>query len=147
MFSVICMLAIAVACCSWTIAETEVFRSIREAIAQWAGWVKGTDTRGWKQKIAYLPHCYYCTSHYVATMFLALHPFQTLTPDWRGYIISLFSVVGVSAVYLTVFNQLRVLLRWGQHIANSTKQAEREATATEREEATDVLGFRGMRIV
>jgi hypothetical protein len=82
-------------------------------------------------------------------MFLALHPFQTLTPDWRGYIISLFSVVGVSAVYLTVFNYLRVLLRWGQHNANIAKhhEAGREATAMEREEVTDVLGFRGMRIV
>lgn len=133
MFSTVCMLALPVACASWTIAETEVFRSFRESIAKWAGWTKGTDARGWKQKIAYLPSCYYCTSHYVAIAFLLLHPFQTLTTDFRGYIISLFSVVGVSAVYLTTYNGLRVALRWGQAVADSAgvvaKEDKRKMTA------------------
>jgi hypothetical protein len=117
----ILMLAIPVACCSWTIAETEVFRSVRESIARWAGWNKGTDAKGWKQKVAYLPSCYYCTSHYVALAFLALHPFTTLTPDVRGYAVSWFSIVGVSAVYLTTYNGMRVALRWGQAVANTAE--------------------------
>lgn len=117
----ILMLAIPVACCSWTIAETEVFRSVREGVARWAGWSKGTDAKGWKQKIAYLPSCYYCTSHYVALAFLTLHPFTTLTPDVRGYVVSWFAVVGVSAVYLTTYNGMRVALRWGQAVANAAE--------------------------
>ena len=80
----ILMLAIPVACCSWTIAETEVFRSVREGIARWAGWSKGTEAKGWKQKIAYLPSCYYCTSHYVALAFLTPPPLHYPHPRCEG---------------------------------------------------------------
>ena len=118
MFSTVCLLALPVACASWTIAETEVFRSFRERIARWASWTKGNDAVGLKQKLAYLPTCYYCTSHYVAGLFLAMHPFKVLTTDARGYVIALFSVVGVSAAYLTTYNSMRVLLRWGQAVAD-----------------------------
>ena len=135
MLTTILMLALPVACCSWTIAETEVFRSFRERIARWAGWTKGQPAIGLKQKLAYLPTCYYCTSHYVAIGFLLLHPFATLTPhegwDIRGYAISWFAVVGVSAVYLTTYNCLRVLLRWGQAGADSAG-----AKATEVKQST-----------
>jgi len=124
MIATICLLALPVACVSWTIAEAEVSRSIRERIAKWANWHKDADgkyppTHGWKQKLAYLPTCYYCTSHYVALAFLHLHPFHTLTEDFRGYIISWFSVVGMTAIYCTSYNLLRVLLRWGKAKADS----------------------------
>ena len=132
MFSHILLLAIPVACASWTIAETEVFRSIRESIARWAGWKKGTDANGWKAKLAYLPTCYYCTSHYVAIGFLLFHPIQLLTPDLRGYVVAWFSVVGVSAVYLTTYNGLRVALRWGQAVADSAGVKAKEAKEGEK---------------
>lgn len=114
----VCLLAIPVACCSWTIAETEVFRSVREWLAKWAGWKKGTDANTLKAKIAYLVTCYYCSSHYVTAAFMALYPIKLLSSDFRGYVIGGFAVVGISAVYLTTFNGLRVALRWGQAVAD-----------------------------
>lgn len=101
------ILSIPVACVSWTIAETEVFRNVRESFKEWA------KNRGGmvRQKLAYLPTCYYCTSHYVAIFFLLMRP-TNIAEDIRGYVISWFTVVAFSAVWLTIYNMLRASLRW-----------------------------------
>lgn len=127
MLTTVCLLALPVACMSWTIAETEVFRSFRERIARWANWQKGTDANSLKAKLAYLPTCYYCTSHYVTLFVLLLHPYKFVSPDVRGYALAWFAIVGVSAVYLTSYNLLRVVLRWGQAMADHAGHRAKEA--------------------
>lgn len=49
------------ACVSWTIAQEEIFREVRQ-------WLQQTSTGAswWIRKVAYLPTCHYCFSHWVA---------------------------------------------------------------------------------
>jgi hypothetical protein len=102
------LLAMPIACVAWTITQEELFRELREALR--------ADQRGhpdsfWRQKLTYLPTCPYCLSHYVAAVFIALFRFKMLTDDWRGYVVSLFALVLLANVYITLYNLLRVVLR------------------------------------
>jgi hypothetical protein len=64
-----------------------------------------------KKKFFYLFTCEFCFSHYVAAAFLALTQFKLLFPDWRGYLISGFSLVWISNLYMNVFVRIRLDLR------------------------------------
>jgi hypothetical protein len=102
------VLAIPVACLAWTIAQEEVFEELREILNAYRQ--RHRDSF-WRQKLAYLPTCPFCSSHYVAAIFLWLFHFKMLADDWRGYAVSLFSVVLLANVYLTVYHWLRAGLR------------------------------------
>lgn len=102
------LLAIPVACVSWTVSNEEVFRDLRE----WLDSVSNRSRSLALKKLCYLPTCHYCFSHWVTLLFLVLTGFQFLFDDWRGYILGGFAVVMVANVYLTLYTMLRVYLRY-----------------------------------
>lgn len=97
------ILAIPVACISWTVTHEEVFREPREYCVKWSK--KGKTLL--KRKFFYLFTCEYCFSHYITLGVLLLTGFKMLYPDWRGYIISGFSLVWIANMYMAIFSLLR----------------------------------------
>lgn len=97
------ILAIPVACISWTVTHEEVFREPREYCVKWS---KKSKTL-FKRKFFYLFTCEYCFSHYITLIVLLLTGFKMLYPDWRGYIISGFSLVWIANVYMAIYSLLR----------------------------------------
>jgi hypothetical protein len=101
------VLAIPVASIAWTITHEEVIREFRETCH-----AKSMECpRLYQRKFFYLFTCEYCFSHYVALVFLIVTRFKLLYPDWRGYLIALFSVVWVANVYMSLFGRIRLDLK------------------------------------
>jgi len=97
------LLAIPIACVSWTVTHEEVFREPREYCSNRCK--KGKTIL--ERKFFYLFTCEYCFSHYVAIMFLFLTGYTLLFDDWRGFIISGFSLVWVANIYMNLFGHIR----------------------------------------
>lgn len=101
------ILAIPVACVSWTVTHEDVFREPREYCV-----CRSKDCRRlFQRKFFYLFTCEYCFSHYVAIFFLILTRFHLLFDDWRGYVIAGFSLVWVANQYMSLYNRLRLDIR------------------------------------
>jgi hypothetical protein len=98
------ILALPVACMSWTVTHEEVFREPREWLAE----CSRTSRCWWQRKLSYGLTCEYCFSHYVAAGFVALTRYQLLLTDWRGYLIAWLALVAVANVYLSAYSRLRV---------------------------------------
>lgn len=97
------VLAVPIACVSWTVTHEEVFREPREYFtrrSQRAGNVLA-------RKFFYLLTCEYCFSHYVTIFFLIVTRYRLLLDDWRGYLLSFFALVAVANVYMSAFGRLR----------------------------------------
>jgi len=97
------LLAIPIACVSWTVTHEEVFREPREYCSNRS---KNGKTL-LERKFFYLVTCEYCFSHYVTVFFLFLTYYKLLINDWRGYIIAGFALVWIANVYMSAFNFLR----------------------------------------
>ena len=101
------IISIPVACIAWTVTHEEIFREPREFCTK-----KSQECSTiYKRKFFYLFTCEYCFSHYIAAIFILLTNFQLLFEDWRGYLISLFAVVFIANVYMTLFGLLRQNLK------------------------------------
>ena len=101
------ILAIPVACISWTVTHEELFREPREFCAKCS-----RDSKTLlKRKFFYLLTCEYCFSHYVTAVFLVITRFKLLYSDWRGYLIAGFALVWVANVYMGIFGRIRLDLR------------------------------------
>src|SRR5580704_16542955 len=74
-----------------------------------------------KRKFFYLFTCEYCLSHYVTAAFLVITHYKLLFPDWRGYLISLFSLVWVANQYISVYDRLRLNIKH-EHISINAQQ-------------------------
>lgn len=98
------LLAIPIACIAWTVTHEEITKEPREYCIK----KSKTSKSILKCKFFYLFTCEYCFSHYVTIFFLFLTQFKLLYPDWRGYIISGFSLVWVANIYMSAFQLLRV---------------------------------------
>ena len=103
---VLLLLAIPIACMSWTVTHEEVFREPRE-------FCKDRSQKGSlpKRKFFYLFTCEYCFSHYVTALVLLFSRFQLLYPGWRGYVLSEFALVFVANIYMSLFNRLRLEIK------------------------------------
>jgi hypothetical protein len=97
------VLAIPVACISWTITHEEVFKEPREFCLLHSRRNKLFLLR----KFFYMLTCEYCVSHYVAIVVLVITKFYLLYADWRGYIIAGFSIVWIANMYMSLFYLLR----------------------------------------
>ncbi len=101
------ILAIPVACISWTVTHEEVLREPRDyALAR----SKNARTI-WQRKFFYLFTCEYCFSHYVAAFFLGITGYKLLYPDWRGYLVSFFALVWLANIYMGIFGQVQLGVR------------------------------------
>ena len=98
------VLAIPIACISWTITHEEVFREPRDYCVH-----HSQSCRRWyERKFFYLFTCEYCFSHYVTAAFLLITRFKLLFDDWRGYLVALFALVWIANQYMSIYNRLRL---------------------------------------
>jgi len=101
------LLALPVACITWTVTHEEVFREPREFFIRRSK----TGATRFERKFFYLFTCEYCFSHWVTLFFLVLTDFRMLLDDWRGLIISFFSVVWVANFYMSFFGRIRLEIK------------------------------------
>jgi hypothetical protein len=101
------VLALPVACVSWTVTQEEILREPRD----WLEERSHTCPRWWQRKLCYVFTCPYCFSHYVAAAFVALTDFWLLLPDWRGYVIAWLALIAVCNIYISIYSRLRVEIR------------------------------------
>jgi hypothetical protein len=98
------VLAIPIACISWTVTHEEIFREPRDYCVR-----RSQNCRRWyERKFFYLLTCEYCFSHYVAAAFLLITRFKLLFDDWRGYLVALFALVWIANQYMSIYNRLRL---------------------------------------
>lgn len=101
------LLAIPIACISWTVTHEEVFREPRDYCVN-----KSKNCGSLLQrKFFYLITCEYCFSHYITIAFLIFTKYHLLFDDWRGYIIAGFSLVWLANIYMSIFGLVRVGLK------------------------------------
>lgn len=101
------VLAIPIACISWTVTHEEIFREPHE----WCVRRSKNDRFLVSRKFFYLFTCEYCFSHYVTIAFLILCDYKLLLNDWRGYILAGFSLVFMANVYMSLFALLRQAIK------------------------------------
>ncbi len=97
------LLAIPIACASWTVTNEEIFKEQRDYCKIKSKSCKNIIVR----KIFYLFTCEYCFSHYVTIFFIALTGYKLLMHDWRGYLIAGFALVWIANMYMGIFLLLR----------------------------------------
>jgi len=98
------VLAIPIACISWTSTHEEVFREPREYCHR-----QCQQSRSFaRRKFFYVFTCEYCFSHYVSAFFLLITHYKLLYPDWRGYLVAIFALVWIANQYMSVYNRLRL---------------------------------------
>jgi hypothetical protein len=98
------ILGIPVASITRTVVYEEIFREPRE-------WCRNRSEicHKWlERKFFYFFTCEYCFSHYISAIFLVITRFRLLFDDWRGYLISFFSLVFVANAYMNLYARLRV---------------------------------------
>lgn len=98
------VLAVPVACIAWTVTHEEVFREPREYCLRQRSSARSLLSR----KFFYLFTCEYCFSHYIAAGMVAITRYRLLFPDWRGYLLSFFSLVWIANQYMSIYNRLRL---------------------------------------
>ena len=101
------ILAIPIACISWTVTHEEIFKEPRE----WCTKCSVNARTIFIRKAFYLFTCEYCFSHYVTIFFIILCDYKLLINDWRGYIIAGFSIVWIANVYMSLYNIIRIDLK------------------------------------
>ena len=118
------LLAIPAACVAWTLTHEAILREAREHCK-----VQSENARSiLRRKFFYVFTCEYCLSHYVTAGILAITRFKLVYPDWRGYVISLFSLVWIANQYMSIYDRLRLNIKH-EHIAINA--AQQQVTAGE----------------
>jgi hypothetical protein len=101
---VLAVLAMPIATVAWTVTHEDLFKEPRDYFVR-----KSEEARSLLvRKLFYLLICEYCFSHYVTLAVLVLTQFRLLYDDWRGYVISGFSLVWVANHYMSLFGRLRL---------------------------------------
>jgi len=98
------LLAIPIACISWTVTHEEVFREPRDYCIKSSSKAKTLAGR----KFFYVFTCEYCFSHYITVLMLFMTRFQLLFNDWRGSLIAGFALVFIANVYMSLFGLIRI---------------------------------------
>ena len=101
------ILAVPIACISWTITHEEIFLEPRE----WC--IKCSKNRRTliERKFFYLFTCEYCFSHYITIFFLIISDYQLLLTGWKGFIIAGFALVFIANIYMSLFALLRQAIK------------------------------------
>ena len=98
------ILAIPIACITWTITHEEVFKEPRDFCIEKSNCCKLLLQR----KFFYLFTCEYCFSHYITLFFLCVTKFHLLYEGWRGYLIAAFALVWIANMYMSLFGFIRM---------------------------------------
>jgi hypothetical protein len=101
------ILALPVACVSWTVTHEEIFREVHEYLVR-----QSKESRSiLRRKLFYMFTCEYCFSHYVTIVFLAISEYQLYVSGWRGYVLAWFAIVWIANFYMSLYGYLRVDLK------------------------------------
>ena len=98
------LLAIPVACISWTVTQEEIFKEPREFCKKYSE--KSRSLFG--RKFFYLFTCEYCFSHYVTIGVLFMTQYKLLFDGWRGYLLAGFSIVWIANIYMSLYSRIRL---------------------------------------
>ena len=101
------ILAVPIACITWTITHEEIFREPREYCIRRSK----TGKTLLKRKFFYVFTCEYCFSHYVTILLLVISKYHLLLNDWRGYLIAGFSLAWIANIYMGIYNLIRIDLK------------------------------------
>ncbi|SDB52147.1 hypothetical protein SAMN03097699_1883 [Flavobacteriaceae bacterium MAR_2010_188] len=101
------LLALPIACISWTVTHEEVFKEPRKYCLR----KYKTSPSLLIRKFFYLFTCEYCFSHYITLAFLIMTRYQLLYFDWRGYLIAGFALVWIANIYMSIYGLVRVGLK------------------------------------
>lgn len=101
------LLALPIACISWTVTHEEIFREPREYCVNRSQ----SDTTLARRKFFYLFTCEYCFSHYITVFVLFLTGFKLLIPDWRGYLLAGFALVWLANIYMNIYALIRQAIK------------------------------------
>ena len=115
------LLAIPIACVAWSVTHEEIFKEPREYCIRHSE----TCRHIFQRKFFYLFTCEYCFSHYVTLFFVGLTGFKLLLDDWRGYVISIFALVWIANLYMSIFGRLRLDIK-GQRVEIAVQEKELE---------------------
>ena len=119
------VLAIPVACISWTVTHEEIFREAREFCSHRSKRCREL----YQRKFFYIFTCEYCFSHYVTAALLFVTRFTMVFDSWRGYLIAGFSLVWVANFYMAIFGRLKLEIK-SQRL--EIEQEEKQETETTR---------------
>ena len=97
------LLAIPIACVSWTVTHEEIFKEPREYCIHWSK--EGSSLL--KRKFFYVFTCEYCFSHYITAIFIIFTRYHLLFDNWKGYIMAEFALVWIANIYMSLFSLLR----------------------------------------
>jgi len=112
------LLAIPVACVSWTWTQEEITREIRELLLAKCESSMSILMR----KVCYALTCEYCFSHYVTALVLYLTGFKLLREDFTGYLLSGFSIVWIANIYMTYMAIHRTRLKLMRQTASRNEE-------------------------
>jgi hypothetical protein len=122
------IISIPVACISWTFTHENIFKEPREYCIR-----KSKRCKKWYQrKFFYLFTCEYCMSHYITVIFLIITGFRLLFDDWRGYVISGFSIVWIANIYMSLFAMIRLDLKKDRVEIESIQEDIKESQSTKK---------------
>lgn len=126
------VLAIPIACITWTVTHEEIFSEPREFCTKQSKDRKTLLSR----KFFYLFTCEYCFSHYVTILFLMITRYQLLYEGWRGYLISGFALVWIANIYMSLYAFIRIDIK-KEKIITKIQEAKVKSQARSEEPATD----------
>lgn len=130
------LIALPIACVSWTVTHEEIFREPREYCERRSQ----DDSRLVSRKFFYVFTCEYCVSHYVTIFFLLITHFHLVFPDWRGTLIAFFSLPYVANLYMGLFAQTKLEAKKDRVTAKviqkelEIKEMEKDCKAIDREQ-------------
>ena len=98
------VLAMPVAAIAWAVTHEEMFKEPRDyctASSRAADrWRRGSSSTRSRAST--------CFSHWVTLGLLLVTRFTLLYDDWRGYVVSGFSLVWIANIYMSLFGRLRL---------------------------------------
>ncbi len=113
------LLALPIACITWTVTHEEVFREPRDYCIR-----KCSDCKTLLQrKFFYLFTCEYCFSHYITAFMLIITCYHLIFNDWKGYFIGGFSLVWIANIYMSLFGLIKTDLKKEKIEANLKEEA------------------------
>jgi len=126
------VLAIPVACISWTVTHEEVLKEPREYFVRQS--ISGRNL--FIRKFFYLFTCEYCFSHYVTILILLISQFQLFFEDWRGYFLSGFALVWIANIYMSLYGFIRIDIKKERIITKLEEKKVQQATSDRKQKET-----------
>src|ERR1019366_4545682 len=101
------IIALPIASISWAVTHEDIFREFHD----WCTEKSKSCLHLYQRKFFYLFTCEFCFSHYVTAFLLVVTRYKLLFQDWRGFLISGFSLVWIANTYIALFTLLRLDLK------------------------------------